>query len=91
VALGAAAFGYYASGMVAAGMHTLGSGVTDPLAGKFFNPWSEKFMRWMFFGSFICMPLFMALGLAPLLMKKLSERRSKRMQTGGSNRHQRLN
>jgi tRNA A-37 threonylcarbamoyl transferase component Bud32 len=82
VAMGGAAFGYYASGAVAAGMHAISSGsVTDPLAGKFFGPWSEKFMRRVFLGSFICMPLFMVLGMAPLLMKKISERHSKRMIT----------
>jgi len=78
VAMGGAAFGYYASGSIAAGIHAIGSGGSDPLAAKFFNPWAEKFMRWVFFGSFICMPLFIALGLAPLLMKKISEHRSKR-------------
>ena len=88
VAMGGAAFGYYASGAIAAGMHAISSGsVTDPLAGKFFNHWAEKFMRWVFLGSFICMPLFMALGMAPLLMKKISERRSKRVRAkAGGNR-----
>ena len=82
VAMGGAVFGYYASGAVAAGMHAISSGsAMDPLAGKFFNPWSKNFMQWVFLGSFICMPLFMALGMAPLLMKKMSERRSKRMST----------
>ena len=79
-AMGWAAFGYYASGMITVGIH---AGSSDPLAGKFFNPWAEKFMRWIFLGSFICMPLFMALGLAPLLMRKISERRSKWVRTKG--------
>jgi formate/nitrite transporter FocA (FNT family) len=87
VAMGAAAFGYYAHGLFIAGIHALGPGSTDPLARKFFEPWSEKFMRGVFFGSFICMPLFMGLGLAPLLMKKLAERRSKRMRTRGSGKN----
>ncbi len=82
VAMGGAAFGYYARGAIAAGMHAISSGSTaDALAGRFFDPWSEKFMRRVFLGSFICMPLFMAVGLAPLLMKKMAERRSKRMRT----------
>ena len=78
VAMGGAAFGYYASGTIAAGMHAIGSGSSDPLAGKFFNTWADKFMRQVFFGSFICMPVFLALGLVPSLMAKISERRRKR-------------
>lgn len=78
VAMGGAAFGYYASGTIAAGMHAIGSGSSDPLAGKFFNTWADKFMRQVFFGSFICMPVFLALGLVPSLMAKISERRRQR-------------
>ncbi len=79
VAMGAVAFGYYASGVIAAGMHAISSGsAADPSAGRFFNPWADRFMKQVFLGSFICMPLFMALGLAPLLMKKISERRRRR-------------
>jgi hypothetical protein len=78
VAIGGAAFGYYANGAIVWGLHALGPGVYDPLADKFFNPWIAKSMRWVFTASLLSMPVFLALGLIPTLMAKLSERRARR-------------
>jgi len=75
VAIGGAAFGYYANGAIVWAQHALGPGVYDPMADKFFTPWIGKSMRWVFLGSLICMPVFLALGFVPALMAKLSERR----------------
>ncbi len=78
VAIGGAVFGYYANGAMAWGKHAIGPGVYDPSAEKFFNPWVAKYMRSVFIGSIICMPLFLTLGFVPALMAKMSERRRKR-------------
>jgi len=78
VAIGGAAFGYYANGAIAWGQHALAPGISDPLAEQFFNPWVAKSMRWVFLVSLICMPVFLALGLVPALMAKLSERRARK-------------
>jgi len=82
VAIGGAAFGYYANGALVWGKHAFGPGVAyDPLADKFFNPRAAKFMHGVFIGSLICIPLFLALGFVPSLMAKISERRSKKVRT----------
>ena len=78
IAIGGAVFGYYANGAMAWGKHAMGPGGYDPLADKFFNPWAAKYMRSVFIGSVICIPLFLALGFVPALMAKISERRRKR-------------
>ncbi len=83
VAIGGAVCGYYANGAIAWGKHALGPGVYDPLADSFFNPWIGKYMRWVFIGSLVCMPVFLALGMVPSLMARISERRSRRMRTKG--------
>jgi len=78
VAIGGAVFGYYANGAIVGGAHTIGPGVYDPQADKFFNPWVAQYMRWVFAGSLICIPVFLLLGLIPGLMAKISERRAKK-------------
>ncbi len=75
VAIGGAVFGYYANGALAWGKHAIGPGVYDPSADKFFSPWITKSVRWVFIGSLICMPVFLALGFVPSLMAKFAERR----------------
>jgi hypothetical protein len=77
VAMGGIAFGYYAIGQIAWGKHAMGpTGVGDPSAAKFFNPWAGTLVHWGFLGTLICTPVFMALGLVPSLMEKISERRA---------------
>jgi hypothetical protein len=78
IAIGGAAFGYYANGAMAWGKHAIGPGVYDPLAEKFFTARTAKFTLWVIRGSLLAMPLFLALGFVPALMAKISERRRKR-------------
>ncbi|HXR45867.1 MAG TPA: serine/threonine-protein kinase [Candidatus Limnocylindrales bacterium] len=77
IAIGGAAFGYYANGAMVFGKHAIGPGVYDLQADQFFNPWSGRFMRWIFIGSIVCIPVFLTLGFIPSLMAKMSERRRK--------------
>jgi len=77
VALGGAAFGWYANGAIAWGKHAIGPRVYDPLADAFFNPLAVKLTDWVFRAMLVAVPVFLALGFAPALMAKVSERRRK--------------
>jgi predicted Ser/Thr protein kinase len=77
VALGGAAFGWYANGAIVWGRHAMGPGVYDPLAENFFKPYAGKLTVWVFRAMLVAVPLFLALGMIPRLMAKVSEQRRK--------------
>ncbi|HVM49139.1 MAG TPA: serine/threonine-protein kinase [Candidatus Acidoferrum sp.] len=78
VALGGAAFGYYATGALAWGIHALSPGAFDPIAARFFNARAVQVTNWVIRASLVMMPIFLALGLLPGLMAKVSDRRRRR-------------
>ena len=78
LAMGGAVCGYYANGAIAWGKHAISPAVQDPLAAEFFNPWIAKLTQWVFKGTLVVMPVFLALGFVPALMAKMNERRRKR-------------
>jgi len=78
VALGGAAFGWYANGAIAWGRHAMSPRGYDPVADAFFNPRAARLMVWVFRAMLVAVPVFLALGFAPALMAKISERRRNR-------------
>lgn len=82
IAMGGAVLGYYANGALAWGKHPISPTVYDPLADRFFSQVGGGFMRWVFLGSLVCMPIFMILGFVPSLMARFSERRSRKARKG---------
>jgi hypothetical protein len=79
VALGGAAFGWYANGAIAAGKHAISPNAYDASAAAFFNPMAGRVVHHIFRVLPIAVPVFLALGLIPSLMAKISERRRKRL------------
>jgi hypothetical protein len=75
LAMGGAVCGYYANGAIAWGKHAMSPAAQDPLATEFFNPWIGRLTQWVFKGTLIVMPIFLALGFVPALMAKTHERR----------------
>jgi tRNA A-37 threonylcarbamoyl transferase component Bud32 len=76
VAVGAMALGYYVCGQFTWGVHAYGSGIPDPVAQAFFQPWVGKASAYTFKLMPCAVPLFIGLGLLPWLISKLAERRS---------------
>jgi hypothetical protein len=78
IAMGAWAVGLYSCGDHVWAVHAVGRHVQDPAAEAFFSPWGQGVTRWVTLAMPFAIPLFIALGMLPLLMSKIAQRRSAR-------------
>lgn len=85
IAIGGAALGFYANGAMAWGKHVLSPAVYDAMADKFFNPYVGKLTTGVFRAMLVAVPVFLAAGLLPNWMARISERRQKRLLQRGGN------
>jgi eukaryotic-like serine/threonine-protein kinase len=78
IAMGAWAVGLYSYGDHVWAVHAVGRHIQDPAAVAFFSPWGQGVNRWVGLAMPFVIPLFIALGMFPLLLSKISQTRAGR-------------